>query len=264
MTDPVRDACDHWHLEPGVFKTETFTSFVQQVSGARGPALLKVLKPAGHEERAAIPVLEWFDGQGAVRLLDHHGDALLLEWLPGPSLADLVKQDRDAEATAHLASIARSLHAPRQTPAPAGLPDLADRFAPLLARGDAIATTAARLLASGPPPRPLHGDLHHGNVLADADGHWRAIDPKGVLGDPHYDLANTFCNPVEQPEIARDAARVATMATTFATDLNLDRERLLAFALCHVHLATIWSEQDGQDPTHGHAMAAVIAQAVSP
>ena len=262
--DLIAAACARWRLTLGAFRTETFTSIVQQVAGPHGPAALKVLKPAGREERAAIPILGWFDGHGAVRLLDHHGDAQLLEWLPGPPLSDLVSQGRDDQATAALAATAKSLHAARPTPPPTGLHDLADRFAPLLARGDAVARTAAALLASGPPPRPLHGDLHHGNVLADAAGTWRAIDPKGVFGDPHYDLANTFCNPVDQPAVARDANRVLAMATTFATTMNLDRERLLAFAFCHIHLATIWSIQDGQDPTHGHAMTAIIGPLVSP
>ena len=32
------------------------------------------------------------------------------------------------------------------------------------------------------PQMLLHGDLHHWNILSDADRGWMAIDPKGVIG----------------------------------------------------------------------------------
>lgn len=35
----------------------------------------------------------------------------------------------------------------------------------------------------------LHGDLHHENILKNENGSYTAIDPKGVIGDPVFDLS---------------------------------------------------------------------------
>ena len=35
----------------------------------------------------------------------------------------------------------------------------------------------------------LHGDLHHENILRDSDGRYIIIDPKGIVGDPVYDIS---------------------------------------------------------------------------
>lgn len=35
----------------------------------------------------------------------------------------------------------------------------------------------------------LHGDLHHDNLLLSSTGEYRLIDPKGVIGDPVFDIA---------------------------------------------------------------------------
>jgi streptomycin 6-kinase len=45
--------------------------------------------------------------------------------------------------------------------------------------------------------RLLHGDLHHGNVLHDSERGWVAIDPKGVLGEPEYEIGVALRNPIE-------------------------------------------------------------------
>ena len=35
----------------------------------------------------------------------------------------------------------------------------------------------------------LHGDLHHENILKNENGSYTVIDPKGVIGDPVFDLS---------------------------------------------------------------------------
>ncbi len=42
----------------------------------------------------------------------------------------------------------------------------------------------------------LHGDLHHGNILMGESG-WQLIDPKGLVGDPAFEIAAFMRNPVE-------------------------------------------------------------------
>ncbi len=40
----------------------------------------------------------------------------------------------------------------------------------------------------------LHGDLHHDNILLAGDGQYRIIDPKGVIGDPIFDIPRFILN----------------------------------------------------------------------
>jgi streptomycin 6-kinase len=261
----LRELCARWRLEPVGRPIETPSSLLQQVRHEGGPALLKCLGPDS-DEHGAASVMAWFGGQGSVRLLRSNHRAQLIEWLDGPPLSSLVRDGRDSEATAILADVVGRLHAPRPG-LPTGLIPLSERMAPVLERrnsgdpfdGDA-AELAARLLETTGEERPLHGDIHHDNILHHTTRGWLAIDAKGLIGDRHYDLANALCNPVRYPEIVCDPARVTAQAEILADRLSLDLERLLSFALCHAWLAEIWCEDDGDDPTHWRRMARIIRE----
>ncbi|MBH1547375.1 hypothetical protein I5U09_16900 [Stenotrophomonas maltophilia] len=69
---------------------------------------------------------------------------------------------------------------------------IAGREGEILAR---CADTARRLLADPGDVVPLHGDIHHGNILDFGDRGWLAIDPKRLKGERGFDYANLFCNP---------------------------------------------------------------------
>jgi streptomycin 6-kinase len=44
------------------------------------------------------------------------------------------------------------------------------------------------LLPSQSEPVLLHGDLHHWNILRATRVPWLALDPKGVVGEPAYEV----------------------------------------------------------------------------
>ena len=242
---------------------ETPTSFGQKVETAAGLAYLKCLKP-GNEEGTAAGCVKWFGGKGSARLLRHDSNAMLLEWIDGPPLSDLVRDGRDQEAAAILADVVGKLHSTRQAPFP-DAQSLRRRMDPLFAgRASAGAlsgqarTLARQLLDTTGEERPLHGDIHHDNILHHPERGWLAIDPKGLFGDPHYDLANALCNPAQFPEIVRDGDRVDSQARILAGRLGMDADRLLSFAFCHACLAAIWCREDGADPRHWQEMARII------
>ncbi len=77
--------------------------------------------------------------------------------------------------------------------------------------------------------RLLHGDLHRSNILL-AQTEWIAIDPKGV-----------------------------------ADELNLDRERMLAYGVAHSVLSAWWSYEDSRNEWEsacacGEALASLMSQ----
>jgi streptomycin 6-kinase len=205
---------ERWELTPErIFAAGGQISMIVLVRAVDGtPAVLKVgmVNRETAQEHAALA--HW-GGRGAVRLLraDPEQGVLLEERLQADvSLRSLAEPKAMLEA----AGIAQRLWV-----APAdGHPftSVADHTAALGAvlrerRGRDFAADAAGLVdealalreeltASAPQPVLLHGDFHHGNVLAGERMPWLAIDPKPLVGEPAYDLA----------WLARD--RLATLA----------------------------------------------------
>ena len=91
---------------------------------------------------------------------------------------------------------------------------------------------------------PLHGDLHHDNIIS-SDRGWLAIDPKGLLGDPAYETANVFINPERADKIASDPKRIAARADILSQRLGYNRKRILGWAAAHAALSACWDLADG-------------------
>ena len=108
--------------------------------------------------------------------------------------------------------------------------------------------------------KPLHGDLHHGNILSSDGRGWLAIDPKGLLGEPAYDLANVFLNPVGMMEVIQDPSRIDRLADRFARNLGYERRRLLRFAYVHAALSACWTLAEGGDPAEQLRVATLLDQ----
>jgi streptomycin 6-kinase len=111
----------------------------------------------------------------------------------------------------------------------------------------------AELASSQRNARLLHGDLHHYNVLADSQRGWLAIDPKGVIGEPEYEIGAVLRNPHERPDLFISASAIERRLTRFAKRLNLDLQRALAWGFAQAVLSAIWSIEDGFAVDAGHS-----------
>ncbi len=230
-------------------------SFNYVASGTRRdgtPVVLKIGCPADYRnDQQEAAALRLYAGAGAVRLLGYDPDraALLLERLrPGTMLSALPDDD---EATLIASRVMRQLWrpVPDQHPFPTvadwfgGLRELRAEFAggtgPFPARTVAEAESlAAELFRTAAPPVVLHGDLHHFNILAGERQPWLAIDPKGVLGEPAYEIGAWMRNwplgsadPVPQLERRLDL---------FAMGLGVERARLRAWTVAQGVLSAWW------------------------
>jgi streptomycin 6-kinase len=250
LTD-FRPWLDRWSLEPDGAAFATPSSRLLPVRQRGRAAFLKVARHA--EEKRGGAVMAWYAGGGAAQVLAHDKDAVLLERLDGPrSLAVMARGGEDEAACGILCETIARLHAPRPEPPPAVLIPLERWFAALWPQAEQdggvyarAAAIARELLASQGPPVVLHGDIHHGNVLdGGPDRGWRAIDPKGVLGDRGYDYANQLCNPDAETAIAHLPRRLEISA-----DLSgLPRDRLLAWLMAYLGLSASWTLSIGGDP----------------
>lgn len=254
---------DRWGLVPTGAPLSTHTSDLLPVDYRGQPALLKIARTA--EERRGAALLVWWQGRGAARPLQHDGAALLMERLEGPmSLAHLARTGQDDRASSIICTVAATLHTHATSPPPNLVP-LAHWFRDLFSEagpyGGIVARSArvARQLLNEPQDTVvLHGDLHHGNILDGGSRGWLAIDPKGLLGERGFDLANLFCNP--DGTVATAPGRLARQATIVAQAAGLDRGRLLRWILAWAGLSAVWHGQDGSSPNLALAIAERAAQ----
>ncbi|HXQ12555.1 MAG TPA: aminoglycoside phosphotransferase family protein [Caulobacteraceae bacterium] len=250
--DPFQPWLERWTLTPdGAAFSTKFGSRLMPVRAGGAAAMLKV---AGHpEEENGGVLMAWWRGDGAARVLQIEGPAILLERLSGErDLATMARSGEDDAATRVLCDTAMRLHAPRSGPPPATLVPL-DRWHDSLAqaaasRGGLFAEAwrvARDLLAQPREAVVLHGDLHHGNVLDGGPRGWLAIDPKGLIGERGFDYANLFRNP--DAEIALKPGRLARQARIVAETAALEPGRLLAWVFTYAVLGAAWSLEGGHD-----------------
>ncbi|MFJ9777688.1 aminoglycoside phosphotransferase family protein [Kitasatospora sp. NPDC101157] len=208
------------------------------------PAVLKtglVTPETAHEHTA----LTHWAGRGAVLLLaaDPAEGTLLLERLHGEiPLRSLAEPKAMLEAT----SLLHRLWV--EPPAGSALPTLADRVADTAARVaehradpaaaaaqsllDEALATAEDLTGSAAETFLLHGDFHHGNILAADRAPWLAIDPRPLAGERAYDLARLVLDRADTLLGSPGApAAVRRRLNQLAEALDVDRERLRGWTL---------------------------------
>lgn len=233
-------------------------NYVAPAVRADGTAVILKLGVPSPELLTEMAALRLFDGCGSVRLLDAdpEGGALLLEHLkPGTPLSSLTD---DAQATSIAVRVMKQLWrpVPPEHPFPtiakwaAGIMRLRDRFdggtgpfpANWVERAECL---FSELIGSMDEPVLLHGDLHHFNILAAERLPWLAIDPKGVVGEPAYEVGALLRNPL--PRILSDPGVshiLARRLDQLAAELGFFRSRLRDWAVAQAVLAGWWSFED--------------------
>jgi len=210
-------------------------------------------KIATHDEEARGNLLmEAWNGNGAAPVLGRVGNAILMPRAEAtPNLTAMSDAGDDDGAVAILCATASSLHAAH------GL-GISEKMVPLERWFDGLRMAGAAddgsffgtawgitapLIAARRDEVVLHGDIHHGNVLHFGTLGWRAIDPKGLIGDRAFDYANLFCNPSPAIAEVRFEARLA-IVTGHA---GLERDRLLRWIVAWTGLSAVWFAESGGD-----------------
>lgn len=263
MSEASQEAFAPWLVRWGLVRDgepiRTHASRLLPVLRGGTPAMLKL--PEVEDERRGYLPLEYWDGDGAARLLarSENGGAMLIERATGKrSLAAMARSGAkgDDEATVILCDAIAALQKPRGL-VPSGLIPLdiwfKDLFPAAARHGGPLARAAAEASALLPSQRdilPLHADLHHDNVLDFEDRGWLAIDPKAVIGDRAFEYTILFCDP----DLADPAPPVAVAPGAFERRLEivlaksgLERERLLRWIIAWCGLSASWFLED-EDP----------------
>lgn len=241
-------------------------NYVAPATLADGTEIVLKVGVPNRELSTEIAALRLYDGRGCVRLLDADADQgiLLLERLYPGEMLTIVTDDDEATRLAALAmqTLWRPLPAEHSFPSvanwAAGLAKLREEFGggtgpydkKLVETAESLFTD---LLASSETPVLLHGDLHHYNILSAGDG-WQVIDPKGIAGEPAYEVGALLRNPFtlyDEPDLKRITARRLDI---LAETLDLDRERLRQWSLAQAVLSAWWSYEDGCNPADWEPM----------
>lgn len=272
----LNKAARHWDLSLG----EPFLlsyNYVCAATRADGTEAVLKLGVPDRELLSEMTALRLFDGQGACRLLeaDEENFAFLLERLrPGQMLTSL---DDDEQRT----QIACDVMTRLWRPAPPELPfiPLSAWFAQLnrLRPGynggtgpyprwlvERVESLLPDLLHPSNPQMLIHGDFHHFNVLNSerSECGWLAIDPKGVVGPPAYEVGPLLINPWDALLESTNPIRVTERRLSILSErLGFPAEQLRDWGLCHCLLSAWWDiDDDGVGGKFPLACAEVFAQ----
>ena len=257
--------CARWNLVPDGAAIATPSSLLLPARRDGEPALLKIARE--EEERRGGRLMAWWQGDGAARVLMHDDTALLMERVEGPAtLGAMVAEGKDDEASRVLCSVAHRLHAVRGE-LPSSLQPLERWFAALApaaaTHGGVLAeayAVACRLLETLREVVVLHGDIHHGNVLDGGVRGWLAIDPKALRGERTFDYVNILRNPDAATALA--SGRFERQACLIAEAAELDRRRLIQWALAFSGLSAAWHLADGTSAALDLAIARLALAAL--
>lgn len=265
--------CAKWGLTLGQPTEEIKANYVAYVERANGEeAVLKVGVPHA-DFSAEMEALAMYAGRGINRLIDCDTalNAMLLERLrPGNMLATV------ADARQRSAIAARILQELHQTALPAKhtLPHFMDwmrgAFADARSCTDSarargyleqiprVESMMETLMAADEPQILLHGDLHHWNILSDAERGWLAIDPKGVIGASCLDVGRFINNALGFSETAAEKRKTLLEAVKVFSDvLGENEERMFAGAFCDKIMSSSWGLTHAPDAHEASSQAAL-------
>ena len=233
------------------------------VSADGRDVVLKVQEPHRESEHEAA-ALELWDGEGAIRLLDHDpwDHSLLLErCLPGTPLSAAgaeVALDVLVELLPRLWKPAGAPFRPLAEEAAhwaGSLERTWERFGRPFERRllDAALEALRELPRSQGPQVLLHQDLHGDNVLAAQREPWLAIDPKPLAGERELGIAPI----VRSRELGHSRREVLARFDRLVSELRLDRERARGWAIGQ----TIAWAFDGEHHPHHAEVARWLLEA---
>lgn len=219
------------------------------------PVVLKI-RACKEELQDEANALKAFAGRGCVKMIDINvelGAILLQRVVPGTFLKDLFP-DKDEQSVRIISGVIKNLqsvpfHDIQKFPhVSSWLTTIGkDWNIPqnylLKAR-----ILTEQLLSTSEKQVLLHGDLHHENILLSKQGKWLAIDPKGVIGDPVYEVGSSILNPTpELPENKDVKSIIQKRIDLFAKLLEFDRKRIFDWAYVQAALGACWAVEYGSD-----------------
>lgn len=221
--------------------------------------VLKISFPDNKEFISEIEALNFFDGQGSVRVLQEDRDhlAMLLEKAePGTRVREV---SSDNEQITLVAALLKRLHKPISLENIFVFPTISDwakafdRYIKTFSKKSGPVANwmfdkAEEIFTQYPKDKKelvlLHGDLHSDNVLSSKRG-WLAIDPKGVVGEREFELGAYLRNPYYDYPKGSDYKKLEkNRIIQFSEELGFDKKRILGWAFACAVISLLWFLED--------------------
>lgn len=228
------------------------------------------------ELTSEMNALQFFNGEGACRLLEHDEERgfLLLERLkPGKMLSEL---EDDDERTHIAAAVMLNIHRRGGV-----TPPLQNKFIKLSGWFDGLKKIRPHFNGgTGPFPKELlervesflpelfadtnvglmHGDFHHFNILSSERG-WLIIDPKGVIGPLGYEVGPMMINPWNSISDGTSfQVRAERRVSILSERLGWEHEKIINWATAHAALSAWWSIEDNMQYEYAMQCAKIFSE----
>jgi streptomycin 6-kinase len=236
----VQALCERWDLAVDGALMHGYLGLVVPVRRGEEPFALKVswIDESTADEAAALSA---WKGRGAVRLLAAESEcaAMLLEWLDSRrSLNDVGIEEAVTVAGRLLCRLAiaappgfRSLRLVAEQLA-GTLPERWDRYGrPMPRKLMERARSLARELGASAGNLLVNYDLHYADVLAGEREPWLVVDPKVVVGDAEFGVAQLLWRRLEEMQ-AQGGLEYYFCALTEAAGLDPERARAWTAVRC--------------------------------
>jgi len=220
------------------------------------PIVLKAGVPS-MEFTQEIQALQIFDGNGIVRLLDcdtEMGVMLLERLVPGSHLSSIPD---DEVLTLVAAEVMQTLWKPSPVNhnfrSVQSWADGLNKIQILFKGGygpfpKKIVVLAIELFieiqSSTKDTLLIHGDFHPGNILSAHRAPWLAIDPKGVIGNPMFDVATFACSSSKPHHNSNRNQFFIRCIDQLVELLQLDKKIILKWCLAYSVLSGWWNFED--------------------
>ncbi len=224
-----------------------------------GDAVLKIGDPAFPETRSEYLALRHFDGGRFCRVfaVDADKGALLIEHVkPGIPLRKELSLDKRLSV---FCSLYRGLHAepaePERFPSYTGWVNRITEY--MSQRQDCVELyehmKKAREICLEVARRYtqkmlLHGDFHHDNILLGAGGEYRIIDPKGVVGDPVFDVPRFILNEFDNEITDGLFDKINSIVMALEESLRIPQGILRKCLYVETAMGMCWCVESGAGP----------------
>lgn len=246
-----------WKLQKiETFKNLSFNYVAKAYSSTyKCDCVLKISLPTTEfefEQKA----LSYFNGKGCVKLLNYDltNYGFILECLkPGINLKSYFPQ-KENESIEITANLIKQLHKSpilqnqyQEFPKINSWLKIFDNFKDQKISKEIInraKNLSNKLVSNQTDIFLLHADLHHENILQSNDV-FKAIDPKGVIGDLSYEVGAFIRNPINELIVHPHAEKILkNRIKKFSELLNINDKRLLEIVFIQSVLAACWSIKD--------------------
>lgn len=258
----VHELAIYWQLNQIMpVDNMTFNYVAKAITNNNELVVLKIGcdENAINEEKQA---LDYFDGKASIKLIaykDTYHALLLQQAIPGITLKSLYSSQPQYVMACYVDTM-RKLHNKSLSHNNSyrhikdwlwAIDNLTEDMCPPYLLKKAV-LLKNQLLDSLTTEVFLHGDLHHDNILKHGD-QWLAIDPKGVVGEPEFEIAAfdfMYVNELSNEKNKKDAKSVfEARGNLLAQKADLNPQRIKDWVFVRLILMAAWHIQDNCDPS---------------